>query len=116
MTYYTEIWKSSGRKRKAKFWESAVIEKKKIVTRKTKERKDEKDAGKTVHKRSTRKIMGIRFFLAGGCENFHNFFVLIEFHSIDETSCWKIDFMTKLSKFYTFVQLFLFFGQFFANS
>ena len=60
MTYYTDIWKRGGRERKAKFWESDVIEKKKIVTRKTKERKDEKDAGKTVHKRSTRKVMGIR--------------------------------------------------------
>ena len=37
-----------------------------------------------------------------------NFFVLIEFHSIYEPSGWKIDFLTNLSKFYTFVQFFLF--------
>ena len=61
MTYYNKIQKRRRRKRKAKSWESNVTEEKKIVTRKTKERKDEKDAGKTVHKRSTRKIMGIRY-------------------------------------------------------
>ena len=53
------------------------------------------------------------FLLAGGCENFHNFFVLIEFLSIYKTSFWKIDFLTNLSKFYAFVHFFPNFGQFF---
>ena len=42
MTYYIEIRKSSGRKRKATFWESNVIEKQRRVEK----LKDEKDADK----------------------------------------------------------------------
>ena len=76
MTYYTEIRKSSVRIRKAKFWESDVIEKKN-ETRRIEKLKDEKDADGTVHKRATKKNYGdsiIFFLLAGGCANFHNFF------------------------------------------
>ena len=46
MTYYIENRRSSGRKRKAKFWESDVIEKN--GTRGTEKLKDEKDADETV--------------------------------------------------------------------
>ena len=57
MTYYTEIRKSSVRIRKAKFWESDVIEKKN-ETRRIEKLKDEKDADGTVHKRATKKNYG----------------------------------------------------------
>ena len=77
---------------KRSFGRATLLRRKKIVTRKTKERKDEKDAGKTVHKRSTREIMGIRFFVGRRLWKFSQLFVLIQFHSIYETSCWKIDF------------------------
>ena len=60
MTYYTEIWKRSGRKRKAKFWESDVIEKKNRKTENCKVKERKKRGLKTVHKRATRKIIGIR--------------------------------------------------------
>ena len=49
MTYYTEIQKRRRRKRKAKSWESDVIEKKN-GTRRNEKLKDEKDADETVHK------------------------------------------------------------------
>ena len=56
MTYNIEVWKSSGRKRKAKFWESGVNEK--TEHGELKSERTKKDAGETVHKRATRKITG----------------------------------------------------------
>ena len=84
MTYYTEIQKSSGRKRKAKFWESDVIGKKN-ETRRIGKLKGEKDADETVRKRTTRKIIGIRFslfqffFCLPEVVNFRNFLCLLSF-------------------------------------
>ena len=46
MTYYIENRKSSEENEKRSFGRATLLTKK-IVTRKTKERKDEKDAGKT---------------------------------------------------------------------
>ena len=53
MTYYIEILKSSRIKRKAKTWESDVLEKN--GTRKIEKIKDEKDADETAQKRSDEK-------------------------------------------------------------
>ena len=83
MTYYIEIPKSSGIKRKAKFWESDVTEKN--GTWRIEKLKDEKDADKTVHKRATRKNYRdwIIFFSVGRrLSNFSQLFVFIGFHSI----------------------------------
>ena len=53
-TYYIKIQKRRRRKRKAKSWESDVIEKK-TGTRRIEKLKDEKDEDETVHKRATKK-------------------------------------------------------------
>ena len=60
---YIEIRKNSGRKRKAKFWESDVIEKAEHGELKSKRTK--KDVGERVHKRATRKIMEFDNFFVG---------------------------------------------------
>ena len=58
MTYYIEIRKGSRRKRKAKNWESDVLEK--YGTRRIEKLKDEKDADETAQKPSDKKNRGRR--------------------------------------------------------
>ena len=64
MTYYIDIRKISRRKRKAKTWESDVLEKKN-GTRRIEKMKDEKDADETAQKPSNeKKIEDVdKFFL-----------------------------------------------------
>ena len=91
MTYYIENRKSSEENEKRSFGRAMLL-RKKNGTRRIGKLKGEKDADETAHKRATRKIYMDSIFyvsillLAGGCKNFHNFFVFIEFHSIYEPS------------------------------
>ena len=59
MTYYIENWKSSEENEKRSFGRATLLEKKRNTENwKVKERKER--GRKTVYKRLTRKIMGIR--------------------------------------------------------
>ena len=89
MTYYIGNRKSSGKNEKRSFGRATLLKK---GIRRTENLKDKKDAHETVHKRATRKIIGIQSFFFCGPEVvkiFTTFSVLIEFHSIIEPSCWR---------------------------
>ena len=85
MTYYTEIWKSRQKKTKSevlgerRYWKKGI--------RRTENLKDKKDAHETVHKRATKKIIGIQsyFFyrpeVVKICQNFILLFNFFYFRS-----------------------------------